>query len=83
MEAKTKKRRKRSFHIVADRERCKACHLCLQVCPKAVFEKEEGFNARGYQPIRVARPQDCNGCRACTIICPDVVFELYELEESA
>jgi 2-oxoglutarate ferredoxin oxidoreductase subunit delta len=73
----------RSFHIVVNRERCKACYLCLQFCPQDVFDKEEGFNAKGYQPIRAARPQDCIGCRSCTMVCPDVVFELYELQRTA
>lgn len=77
----TKKARK--FHITVDRERCKACYICLENCPKNVFEVDDGFNSKGYQPIRVARPQDCIGCRSCTIVCPDVVFELYEIKETA
>ncbi|MGQ9653174.1 MAG: 4Fe-4S dicluster domain-containing protein [Thermodesulfobacteriota bacterium] len=83
MAEKREKRSKRAFHLVVKRERCKGCYLCMHVCPKDVFDKEEGFNAKGYQPVRAARPQDCTGCRACTIVCPDVVFELYELAETA
>lgn len=83
MAEKRERRSKRAFHLVVKRERCKGCYLCMHVCPKHVFDKEEGFNAKGYQPVRAARPQDCTGCRACTIVCPDVVFELYELAETA
>ncbi len=82
MAAKALKKGKR-FDIRADRERCKACYICIQNCPKEVFEKEEGFNAKGYQPVRVARAESCIGCRSCTIVCPDVVFELYEIQEPA
>lgn len=77
----TKKAKK--FHIVADRERCKACYICMENCPKDVFEKDESFNLKGYQPVRVARPENCIGCRSCTIVCPDIVFELYEIKETA
>jgi 2-oxoglutarate ferredoxin oxidoreductase subunit delta len=76
-------KKKKHFHLKVDRERCKACYMCLASCPKKVFEQEEGFNAKGYQPVRAARPQDCIGCKSCTIICPDVVFELYEIQETA
>jgi 2-oxoglutarate ferredoxin oxidoreductase subunit delta len=82
MNGKESKKTKK-FHIKADRERCKACYICLENCPKNVFEKDDGFNSKGYQPIRVARPQDCIGCRSCTIVCPDIVFELYEIRETA
>jgi 2-oxoglutarate ferredoxin oxidoreductase subunit delta len=80
VEKKAAKKAK-SYHLKVDRERCKACYLCQQVCPKNVFDRETAFNARGYQPICAARPQDCIGCKSCTIVCPDVVFELYELGE--
>ncbi len=72
----------KSFHLKVDRERCKACYLCLEVCPKNVFDRGSEFNAKGYQPVRAARPQDCIGCKSCTVVCPDVVFELYELGEA-
>ncbi len=72
----------KSFYLKVDRERCKACYLCQEVCPKKVFDRETEFNAKGYQPVRAARPQECIGCKACTIVCPDVVFALYELGET-
>ena len=76
-------KKKKNFHIKVNRERCKACYMCIETCPKKVFDVDEGFNAKGYQPIRAARPQDCIGCRSCCTVCPDVVFELYELQETA
>jgi|Deesub1362A_J573_1020465.scaffolds.fasta_scaffold00336_13 2-oxoglutarate ferredoxin oxidoreductase subunit delta len=79
----TKRKKKKNYHIVVRRERCKGCYLCMEVCPKKVFELDEGFNAKGYQPVKAARLQDCNGCRSCITVCPDVVFELYELLETA
>jgi 2-oxoglutarate ferredoxin oxidoreductase subunit delta len=84
MEAKEgKKKKKKSYKLMVNRERCKACYLCVEVCPKKNFEKDQGFNVKGYQPIRVIDEKECTGCRACTTICPDVVFELYEVDDSA
>lgn len=76
-------RRKKVFQIRVDRERCKACYLCIDACPKDVFDKEDNFSSQGYRPVRCIRPENCIGCRACTIVCPDVCFELYEVLESA
>jgi 2-oxoglutarate ferredoxin oxidoreductase subunit delta len=83
MSAKSTKGKKKKYQIVVNREWCKGCYLCLDACPKKVFEKDDGFNAKGYQPVRAAQPEECTGCRACTVICPDMVFELYELLETA
>ena len=83
MEESKPKKKKKIFEIVVNKERCKACGLCMEACPKNVFEKGDEINAKGYQAVIATRPQDCIGCRACILVCPDVVFELYELSESA
>ncbi|MEJ2587163.1 MAG: 4Fe-4S binding protein, partial [Deltaproteobacteria bacterium] len=36
--------------IIIDRERCKGCHLCIEVCPNGVIEVDESLNAKGYAP---------------------------------
>ncbi len=83
MGSKSTNRSKKSYHVLVNRERCKACYLCLHVCQKGVLEKEEGVNAKGYQPVRVVKTKDCIGCRSCTIVCPEVAFELHALDETA
>lgn len=44
---------------------CKACNLCIALCPKQVFEPD-----RDGKPIQ-ARPENCTLCTICWVHCPD------------
>ena len=49
---------------------CKACRLCIEVCPKHVY-KDDGF---GRPSAESRRPEECTGpyqCGQCTDICPE------------
>ena len=48
-----------AVHI--DPELCKACGICIKLCPREVFDAD----ARGV-PV-VARLEDCSACRFCLI----------------
>ena len=68
--------------IVIDRELCKGCYLCIDVCPTQSIEKESGLNKKGYQPAcPVQNNEDgkkgCTGCCMCATVCPDVAIEVY------
>ena len=64
--------------VIIDEDRCKACALCIPVCPKKILAlSEERLNAKGYPPITVTDPDSCTGCALCAVICPDVVFTVY------
>lgn len=67
--------------ITIDRERCKGCHLCLEVCPREIIEVDEELNKKGYQPVCVKAVEEgekgCNACTMCAIICPEVAIEVY------
>lgn len=65
-------------HIVA--ERCKGCGYCIAFCPRQVLDVSAQFNAKGYHPPEVRRPDDCVNCHYCEIICPD--FAIYSVEAS-
>ena len=67
--------------IVIDRQRCKGCYLCLDVCPKSNLEIDPERNEQGYHPARF-REEDqedkaCTGCAMCAVICPEVAIEVY------
>ncbi|HCJ09718.1 MAG TPA: ferredoxin [Clostridiales bacterium] len=47
------------------REWCKACGICIEFCPKKVFDADE----EGH-PI-IARPEECSSCQICEQLCPD------------
>lgn len=65
-------------HIEIDQERCKACYLCIDTCPRKVIEASAEFNAKGYQYAVPVRNDDCIGCRQCAFMCPDVVITVFK-----
>ena len=56
---------------------CKGCGLCKEACKLGLIEFSEGFNTRGFHPIRLTEPEKCSGCMACALVCPDAVIEVY------
>ncbi len=44
---------------------CRACTLCVDVCPTKVFDLESSS-----QVAQATRQDDCIGCCSCEIICP-------------
>lgn len=53
---------------------CKACRLCIQVCPKHVY-KDDGF---GRPDAKIRREEECTGpqCGQCIDICPEHTIQL-------
>ncbi len=51
---------------------CKSCGICIALCPKHVYDKNELGG-----PI-VARPDDCIGCRICEVHCPDFAMSITD-----
>jgi 2-oxoglutarate ferredoxin oxidoreductase subunit delta len=47
---------------------CKACNICIALCPQRVFEPN-----RDGKPV-LARPEDCTQCTICWIHCPDLAI---------
>jgi len=71
--------------IVINRERCKGCHLCLEVCPTQVIEVDPELNKKGYQPAKFNDTEQkgkkgCTGCTMCAVVCPEVAIEVYRAQ---
>lgn len=58
-------------------ERCKACGLCVQFCPRGILDFEKDIiNILGYHPVTLVTPEACTGCAVCALMCPDLVIKV-------
>ena len=67
--------------ITIDRERCKGCYLCIEVCPNKLIFISDRLNQQGYYPAEAKENEKdgkgCKACMMCSTICPDVAIEVY------
>ncbi len=56
---------------------CKACELCISVCPKECIEQSDTLNRYGVFPMRMRDGAECTGCTLCASMCPDAAIEVY------
>jgi 2-oxoglutarate ferredoxin oxidoreductase subunit delta len=56
--------------VALDLVLCKACGICIELCPEKVFDKDKQGN-----PV-VARPEECTQCLICELHCPDFAIEV-------
>jgi len=48
---------------------CKGCGICVEFCPKDVFE----MGADGH--AEVVYPERCSDCGLCAVLCPDFAIK--------
>jgi 2-oxoglutarate ferredoxin oxidoreductase subunit delta len=60
--------------VQLDLDLCKACGVCVELCPEKVFDRD-----RLGEPV-VARPDDCSQCLICELHCPDFAIEVRRRE---
>ena len=74
---KSPKKNRNKFRQKIFRDWCKSCGICVEFCPKSVFERD----IMG-KPV-IANPDNCIGCRFCEHHCPDFAITITErLDES-
>lgn len=62
--------------LYVDRERCKGCELCIEVCPVKVLELSDQLNSRGLFPPALKAGGHCTLCTLCENMCPDLAIFL-------
>jgi len=77
--------KKKKGKIEIDRDRCKGCQMCIEVCPSNRIEMDNTLNKKGYYPARFKEnpkegEKDCTGCAQCATVCPEVAIEVYRAE---
>jgi NAD-dependent dihydropyrimidine dehydrogenase PreA subunit len=61
------------FRVSVDKEKCKGCEDCLEVCTVNVFEMKEDKSA----PVNV---KECLGCGSCVEVCKEKAIRVEELK---
>ena len=64
--------------IEINKERCKACELCVGACPLGLICLSEEINSAGDHYARQTDASKCTGCTLCAIMCPDMAIEVYK-----
>lgn len=59
---------------------CKACDICVSLCPAGVLAMVQAPNSTLGQMIEVIEADSCIGCRDCELHCPD--FAIFVAERS-
>jgi 2-oxoglutarate ferredoxin oxidoreductase subunit delta len=67
------------IHI--EKERCKGCGICVEVCQTSVLEISEEKNSQGYLVPVVRNPDDCISCGLCEMLCPDFAIWVVNCHE--
>jgi 2-oxoglutarate ferredoxin oxidoreductase subunit delta len=63
--------------IEVDEVLCKACELCIEVCPPGVLTlAKDRLNSKGYHPAELTA-EGCTGCGICAIVCPEAAINVF------
>jgi 2-oxoglutarate ferredoxin oxidoreductase subunit delta len=66
--------------IEIDRERCKGCLFCIELCPKKSIRLSDELNLKGYFTAAFdgdnGQETRCSGCGVCALMCPEVAIEV-------
>jgi len=62
-----------AFEVIVDKERCKGCEECIEICTVQVFEMQEGKSV----PVNA---KECLGCQSCVEVCKEEAIVVKELE---
>ncbi|WP_394996326.1 4Fe-4S binding protein [uncultured Helicobacter sp.] len=64
-----------------DETRCKACDICVSLCPSGTLGMRKDEHKILGKIISVAHPESCIGCYECELHCPDFAIFVASKEE--
>lgn len=76
MKEPEEKKKEKGAQIRINQKWCKGCYICVETCPKKVFETTKEVTEKGFQPVMVAHPDECIQCLQCEMLCPDLAIDV-------
>jgi len=67
--------------VWVDTIRCKACDVCVSVCPAGVIAMVPEPTSTLGAMISVQNPESCIGCNDCELTCPDFAIYVADKKE--
>jgi len=64
--------------ITVDKFLCKGCGICIDVCPRGVYNWSKDVSKKGVKYPVPTRPEKCNKCRRCELLCPDFAISIVD-----
>jgi 2-oxoglutarate ferredoxin oxidoreductase subunit delta len=64
-----------------DTQRCKACDICVSVCPAGVLSMKQEPNSTLGAMISIDFIESCIGCNDCELHCPDFAIFVADKKE--
>ena len=62
-------------YIEIDKEKCKSCYLCIDVCPKKLIKKSDVIGKTGENVVEFDnKSNSCIACTSCALMCPDLAI---------
>jgi 2-oxoglutarate ferredoxin oxidoreductase subunit delta len=69
--------------IKINRNWCKGCGLCIEICPKNVYDRESKVSSKGFRAIIIKNSDACNQCQLCELLCPDLAITIQKEKKDA
>ncbi len=67
--------------VWVDISRCKACDVCVSMCPAGVLAMVAAPSSILGSMIEVVEPSACIGCKDCELHCPDFAIYVADRKE--
>ncbi|TLD88630.1 4Fe-4S binding protein [Helicobacter sp. MIT 05-5294] len=67
--------------VWVNEKRCKACDLCVSVCPTGTLAMRLDEHRVLGKMVEVLHPESCIGCQDCELHCPDFAISVADRKE--
>lgn len=67
--------------VWVDYDRCKACDICVNLCPSGTLAMRFDVSSVNGKIIDVVNPEACIGCNNCELSCPDFAIHVADRKD--